>query len=115
MPCELKQLARKAGMTFEIQIAGRTLFARSTDGAAPSQAEWIRRKRNVVMRFGRSSYAMGLLLEKEGKTIEQRHGLTLDRLRDARRRRTHRVTRAQGWWAAWLPVAWTSAPTTAWW
>jgi uncharacterized protein (UPF0303 family) len=70
-------LARKAGMTFEIQIAGRTLFACSTDGAAPGQADWIRRKRNVVMRFGRSSYAVGLQLQLEGKTIEERHGLTL--------------------------------------
>src|ERR1700677_1573430 len=68
-------VARKAGMTFEIQIAGRTLFACATDCAAPGQADWIRRKRNVVMRFARSSYAMGLLLEKEGKTIEARHGL----------------------------------------
>jgi len=70
-------LARKAGMTFEIQIAGRTLFACSTKGAAPGQADWIRRKRNVVMRFGRSSYAVGLQLQLEGKTIEERHGLTL--------------------------------------
>jgi len=70
-------LARNAGMTFEIQIAGRTLFACSTDGAAPGQADWIRRKRNVVMRFGRSSYAVGLQLQLEGKTIEERHGLTL--------------------------------------
>jgi uncharacterized protein (UPF0303 family) len=70
-------LARKAGMTFEIQIAGRTLFACSTDGASPGQADWIRRKRNVVMRFGRSSYAVGLQLQLEGKTIEERHGLTL--------------------------------------
>jgi uncharacterized protein (UPF0303 family) len=70
-------LARKAGMTFEIQVAGRTLFACSTEGAAPGQADWIRRKRNVVMRFGRSSYAVGLHLQLEGKTIEERHGLTL--------------------------------------
>ena len=70
-------LARKAGMTFEIRVAGRTLFACSTDGAAPGQADWIRRKRNVVMRFGRSSYAVGLMLQQEGKTIEERHGLTL--------------------------------------
>ena len=70
-------LARKAGMTFEIQIAGRTLFACSTEGATPGQADWIRRKRNVVMRFGRSSYAVGLMLQQEGKTIEERHGLTL--------------------------------------
>jgi len=70
-------LARKAGMTFEIQVAGRTLFACSTEDAAPGQADWIRRKRNVVMRFGRSSYAVGLQLQLEGKTIEERHGLTL--------------------------------------
>src|ERR1700721_2796910 len=74
-------LARKGGMTFEIQIAGRTLFACSTDGAAPGQADWIRRKRNVVMRFGRSSYAVGLQLQLEGKTIEERHGLTLPEYR----------------------------------
>src|SRR5471030_2341280 len=70
-------LTRMAGMTFEIQIAGRTLFACSTESAAPGQADWIRRKRNVVMRFGRSSYAVGLQLQVEGKTIEERHGLTL--------------------------------------
>jgi uncharacterized protein (UPF0303 family) len=64
-------------MTFEIQVAGRTLFACTTDGAPAGQADWIRRKRNTVMRFGRSSYAMGLMLELEGKTIEARHGLTL--------------------------------------
>ena len=39
--------------------------------------DWIRRKRNVVERFGKSSYAIGLELELTGKTIEQRHGLTL--------------------------------------
>jgi uncharacterized protein (UPF0303 family) len=64
-------------MTFEIQIAGRTLFLVTTEGAPAGQADWIRRKRNVVMRFGRSSYAVGRQLELEGLTIEQRHGLTL--------------------------------------
>lgn len=70
-------LARGAAMTFEIQVAGRTLFLAATDGAPAGQLDWIRRKRNVVMRFGRSSYAVGLQLEHEGQTIEQRHGLTL--------------------------------------
>ncbi len=64
-------------MTFEIQLAGRTLFSCSTLEAPAGQADWIRRKRNTVMRFGRSSYAMGLELERDGKTIEQRHGLPL--------------------------------------
>jgi uncharacterized protein (UPF0303 family) len=70
-------LARGAAMTFEIQLAGRTLFLAATEGAPAGQADWIRRKRNVVMRFGRSSYAVGRQLELEGLTIEQRHGLTL--------------------------------------
>jgi len=77
--CKLRSEAhlRGAAMTFEIQVAGRTLFLAATDGAPAGQLDWIRRKRNVVMRFGRSSYAVGLQLEQEGKTIEQRHGLSL--------------------------------------
>ena len=70
-------LARGAAMTFEIQVAGRTLFLVATDGAPAGQADWIRRKRNVVMRFGHSSYLVGLQLEQDGRTIEARHGLTL--------------------------------------
>ena len=70
-------LARGAAMTFEIQLAGRTLFLAATSGALAGQADWIRRKRNVVMRFGRSSYAIGLQLELEGNTLEERHGLPL--------------------------------------
>lgn len=70
-------LARSASMTFEIQLAGRTLFACATDGAPAGQADWIRRKRNTVMRFSRSSYAIGLQLDLEGKTLEARHGLSL--------------------------------------
>jgi uncharacterized protein (UPF0303 family) len=69
--------ARGAAMTFEVQIAGRTLFLATTEGAPAGQLDWIRRKRNVVTRFGRASYAVGLQLELDGKTIEQRHGLTL--------------------------------------
>jgi len=70
-------LARRAAMTFEIQVAGRTLFLAATDGAPAGQADWIRRKRNVVMRFGHCSYMVGLQLEQDGRTIEARHGLTL--------------------------------------
>ncbi|MGI4827228.1 MAG: heme-binding protein, partial [Janthinobacterium lividum] len=47
----------------------------STQDAPASQADWIRRKRNSVLRFGRSSYALGLELEQIGQTMEQRHGL----------------------------------------
>jgi len=70
-------LARNAAMTFEIQVASRPLFLAATDGAPAGQADWLRRKRNTVLRFGRSSYQVGLVLEQEGQTLEARHGLTL--------------------------------------
>ena len=66
-------LARGAGMTFEIQVAGRTLFLGTTDGARGEHADWIRRKRNVVLKFGRSSYWMSLELEARGKSMVERH------------------------------------------
>jgi uncharacterized protein (UPF0303 family) len=70
-------IARQAGMTFEIQIAERVLFSCSTLNASAGQADWIRRKRNTVMRFGKSSYAVGLQLKLEGKDFAERHELSL--------------------------------------
>ena len=70
-------LARNAGCTIEIELANHILFTATTPGATPGQADWIRRKRNTVRRFGRSSYAVGRILERDGDTIESRHGLTL--------------------------------------
>ena len=77
--CGLREEAVRlgVGMTFEVQVAGRVLFLAATEGASPGQADWVRRKRNTVMRFGRSSYAVGLQLEREGQTLEARHGLAL--------------------------------------
>jgi uncharacterized protein (UPF0303 family) len=70
-------LALKAGGSVEIELAGQLLFACATPGATPGQADWIRRKRNTVRRFGRSSYAVGRQLELDKQTLESRHGLTL--------------------------------------
>jgi uncharacterized protein (UPF0303 family) len=70
-------LAANAGGTIEIDLAGQVLFACTTPGATPGQADWIRRKRNTVRRFARSSYAVGRILERDGDTLESRHGLTL--------------------------------------
>ena len=77
--CALREdaLRRGAAMSFEITVAGRLLFACATDGAAAGQVDWIRRKRNTVMRFGRSSYALGLELALSGKSLGERHGLEL--------------------------------------
>src|ERR1700712_1458845 len=70
-------VARGAGGTVEIELAGQVLFTAATVGATPGQADWIRRKRNTVRRFARSSYAVGRMLERDGETMEGRHGLML--------------------------------------
>ncbi len=70
-------LAREAGGTVEIEIAGQLLFACTTVGAKPNQADWIRRKRNTVRHFGRSSYAVGRQLELDNQTLEADHGLAV--------------------------------------
>ena len=69
-------LERKAGGTIEIEIAGQLLFACATPEATPGQANWIRRKRNTVHHFARSTYAVGRKLERDGSTLPSRHGLS---------------------------------------
>lgn len=69
-------LERGAGGTVEIELAGQVLFTCATPGAAPSQADWIRRKRNTVRRWARSSYAVGRMLERDGQTMIAPHGLS---------------------------------------
>ena len=70
-------LEREAGGTVEIELAGQLLFACTTVGAKPNQADWIRRKRNTVRHFARSSYAVGRQLELDQQTLELRYGLAL--------------------------------------
>jgi uncharacterized protein (UPF0303 family) len=70
-------LGRGAGGSVEIEVAGQVLFTCATVGAQPGQADWIRRKRNTVRRFARSSYAVGRMLERDGQTMQARHGLEL--------------------------------------
>jgi uncharacterized protein (UPF0303 family) len=70
-------ISRDAGGSVEIELAGQVLFGCVTPGATPGQADWIRRKRNTVRRFARSTYAIGRMLERDGETLEARHGLSL--------------------------------------
>ena len=46
-------------------------------GATPDNWEWIRRKRNVVLRYHRSSYAIGLKHERAQTTLQSTVGLDL--------------------------------------
>jgi uncharacterized protein (UPF0303 family) len=72
-----RAVALQASMAFEIYLGDHLLFACALPGATPSNADWIRRKRNTVLRFHRSSYAMGLQLESEKSTLDEKLGLPL--------------------------------------
>jgi uncharacterized protein (UPF0303 family) len=63
-------LQRNAGGTIEIQLNGQILFACTTPGAKPSQADWIRRKRNTVHHFRRSTYAVGRELVRDNTRLD---------------------------------------------
>ena len=47
-------------------------------GTTPDNPEWVRRKRNVTFRFFRSSYAIGLELNRDGRTMADKYGLGAD-------------------------------------
>ncbi len=70
--------ARGVGVALDIATPSYTLFSHAMQGATPDNAEWVRRKRNVTLRFHRSSYAIGLELARSGKTLEEKHGLSAD-------------------------------------
>lgn len=66
---------RKVAVAIEIQLNGHTLFLYSMKGTTPDNLEWIRRKRNVVMRFHRSSYSIGLRNERAQTTLQAKAAL----------------------------------------
>jgi uncharacterized protein (UPF0303 family) len=69
---------RGVGVAIDISTPSYTLFSHAMGGMTPDNAEWVRRKRNVTLRFHRSSYAIGLELECSGRTIEEKHGISTD-------------------------------------
>lgn len=69
---------RGVGVALDISTPSYTLFSHAMRGATPDNAEWVRRKRNVTLRFHRSSYAIGLELSLAGRTMEEKHGLKAD-------------------------------------
>jgi uncharacterized protein (UPF0303 family) len=66
---------RKVSVAIDIQLNGHTLFSHAMGGTTPDNWEWIRRKRNVVLRYHHSSYAIGLKHERERTTLHEKSGL----------------------------------------
>ncbi len=68
---------RKVSVAIDIQMHGMPLFRCAMPGITPDNWDWIRRKRNVVMRYQRSSYAIGLKYERAKTTLHAATGLEL--------------------------------------
>jgi uncharacterized protein (UPF0303 family) len=61
---------RQVVVAIDIQLHGYPLFFYAMPGTTPDNSDWIRRKRNVVMRYHRSSYAIGLKHERALTTLQ---------------------------------------------
>lgn len=59
----------------DFHVNGMSLFAMALPGSRPDNADWIRRKRNLVLHMHASSYASQLRLELARTTLELRNGL----------------------------------------
>ncbi|MFT3868353.1 MAG: heme-degrading domain-containing protein [Nibricoccus sp.] len=75
----LRAAAEKRGAALAIDIfaGGHSVFTCALPGASPNNANWVRRKRNTVLHFHRSSYGLGLQLEREKTDLATKFGLSL--------------------------------------
>ena len=68
---------RNLAVVIDVRRFGQPLFYAAMDDTTPDNAEWVRRKSNVVARFHRSSYAVGLHEKQKGQSIFESQGLSL--------------------------------------
>jgi len=70
-----KASVEQQSITVDISRNGQQLFHCSLTGRSMDSGEWVKRKRNVVQRFGHSSYYMGTALRAMKKSIQERYCL----------------------------------------
>jgi uncharacterized protein (UPF0303 family) len=75
----LRSMAQERGLAVVVDVRrfGQPLFYAAMEGTTPDNAEWVRRKSNVVARFHRSSYAVGLKLKAKNQSLDEEQGLPL--------------------------------------
>src|SRR5512140_951824 len=66
-----KGRARRLPIAVDVERCGQRLFHAALPGSAPDNGHWIERKKRLVQRTYRSSYATGLRLRVEQKTLAQ--------------------------------------------
>lgn len=63
---------RELPVVIDVRRFGQPLFYAALEGTTPDNVEWVRRKNNILARYHRSSYRMGLEMKLKGETLEQR-------------------------------------------
>jgi uncharacterized protein (UPF0303 family) len=73
----LREMAveRKLGVVIDVTLFSMPVFYVALEGSTPDNPSWVRRKRNCVFRFLKSSYAVGLSLAKSQSTLQEKFGL----------------------------------------
>jgi uncharacterized protein (UPF0303 family) len=66
---------RNLAVVIDLRRFSQPLFYTALDGTTPDNAEWVRRKSNVVQRFHRSSYGVGLNLKLKNDSLLAKYGL----------------------------------------
>jgi len=59
-------------VVIDVRRFNQPLFYTALEGTTPDNPEWVRRKSNVVARYHRSSYGVGLTWKLKGQTPEER-------------------------------------------
>jgi uncharacterized protein (UPF0303 family) len=66
---------RDLAVVIDVRRFGQPLFYAAMEGTTPDNAEWVRRKSNVVARFHHCSYAVGLKEKSKNETLLESQGL----------------------------------------
>jgi uncharacterized protein (UPF0303 family) len=77
--CKLRKLAEslEASVVIDISLHDRQLFHCAMIGTTPDNADWVRRKRNTVLRCHKSSYGIGQKFSLEGGGFHEKTGSNL--------------------------------------
>jgi uncharacterized protein (UPF0303 family) len=77
--CELRKLAEslEAPVVIDISLHDRQLFYSAMPGVSADNADWVRRKRNTVLRCHKSSYGIGQKFSLEGGGFHEKTGVSL--------------------------------------
>ena len=67
-------VARKAAAVIDVRRFSQPLFYCALSGTSADNAEWVRRKSNLVARFHRSSYGLGIEI---GASLFEKYALSM--------------------------------------